>query len=109
VEELQKAIALVPAAEEYRFNLGVVLESRGDNAGAVAAFQKAVELSRGRNWRSLAELAKAYDKTGRFAEAIEAVKQALDLTVAQHDEQDAQALRDMLEGYEREGAKAQPQ
>jgi Flp pilus assembly protein TadD len=109
VEQLQKAIALVPAAPEYRFNLGVLLESRGDNAGAVAAFQKAVELSRGKNWQGLAELAKAYDKTGRTAEAIEAIKQALGLTVAQHDEQDAQALREVLEGYEREGAKAQPQ
>jgi Flp pilus assembly protein TadD len=109
VEQLQKAIELVPGSPEYRFNLGIVLESRGDNAGAVAAFQKAVELSRGRNWRSLAELAKAYDKTGRSAEAIEAIKQALDLTVAQHDEQDAQTLREVLEGYEREGAKAQPQ
>jgi Flp pilus assembly protein TadD len=109
VEQLQKAIALVPAAPEYRFNLGVLLESRGDNAGTVAAFQKAVELSRGKNWQGLAELAKAYDKTGRTAEAIEAIKQALGLTVAQHDEQDAQALREVLEGYEREGAKAQPQ
>jgi Flp pilus assembly protein TadD len=108
VEQLRKAIELDPGSPEYRYNLGIVLESRGDNEGALAAFQKAVELGRGRNWRSLAELAKAYDKTGRAAEAIKAMKQAIGLAVAQHDEQDAQTLRGVLEGYEREGAKAQP-
>jgi len=109
VEQLQKAIALAPNLPEYRFNLGFVLEQRGDFAGAVEPFQKAVELSRGRNWRGLAELAKMYDKTGRSAEAVQAAHQALDLVEQAHDEQDATALRDVLDGYERDSAKVKSQ
>jgi Flp pilus assembly protein TadD len=106
VEQLQKAIALAPGSPEYRFNLGFVLESREDFAGAVDPLQKAVELSNGKNWRALAELAKAYRAIGRSTDAIQAVRQAIDVAIEQHDEQDAAKLRDLLDTYQREGAKA---
>lgn len=109
VEELQKAIDLAPTSAEYRFNLGIVLESRGDFQGAIAPLQKSVELSRGKNWRSFAELAKAYDKTGNHVDAIRSAQQALVLAEQSHDEQAAKNLRDALEGYERDGGKADPQ
>jgi Flp pilus assembly protein TadD len=108
VDQLQKAIALLPASVEYRFNLGFVMGLRGDSAGAVAAFQKAVELSEGKDSRCLAALADAYDKAGRFAEAIEAAHQALDLALQEHDEQLEKKLRGVLERYKRDGARAQP-
>ena len=82
---------------------------RGDYAGAVAAFQKAVELSEGKDWQCLAALADAYNKTGRSAEAIQSAHQALDLALQQHDEQLEKKLRADLERYERDRAKAQPQ
>ncbi|MGA7856331.1 MAG: tetratricopeptide repeat protein [Terracidiphilus sp.] len=109
VAQLQTAVALDPTSAEYRFNLGFVLESRGDFTGAVAPLQKAVELSEGKNWRGLSELANAYSKTGHSAEAIQFERQALDLAAKEHDEQLAKNLRDVLERYELEGAGAKPQ
>ncbi len=78
LEQLQKAIAIDPGSVEYRFNLAYVLESRGDFADAIPPLEKAVAISKGRDWRCLAELAKVYDKTGRTADAAQAVRQALD-------------------------------
>jgi Flp pilus assembly protein TadD len=109
VEQLQKAIALSPTSAEFRFNLGFTLESKGDFAAAVAPFQKAVELSQGKNPRFLAELAKAYDKTGRSDEAVKAAQQALDLAVKQHNAELEKTLRDSLGGYERDSESVKPQ
>jgi Flp pilus assembly protein TadD len=106
---LQQAIVLEPRSAEFRFNLGFVLESRGDFAAAVAPLQKAVELSHGKNSRFLAELARAYDKTGHRAEAVKAAQEALDRATEDHDEKTAAALRTVLEGYEREGQPAPSQ
>ncbi len=109
IDELQKAITLVPTSVEYRFNLGFVMGLRGNYAGAVEALQKAVELSEGKDWRCLAALAYAYDKTGHSAKAIQSAQRALDLAVQEHDEELAKSLRADLERYEREGVNAQPQ
>jgi Flp pilus assembly protein TadD len=108
VEQLQKAIALLPASTEYSFNLGYVMESRGDFAGAIVPLQKSVELSEGKNWHCLAELARAYDKTGRFAEAIQSLNKALDLAVQEHNEELVENLREILARYQRDAASAQP-
>ena len=108
VVEVQKAIALSPSSAKYRYNLGFAWELRGDSAEAMEAFQKSVELSQGKDARCLAALAAAYDKAGRFPEAIQAARQALDLAVQEHDQQREQDLRSALERYQREGAKAQP-
>ena len=109
VEQLQKAIALEPTSPEYRFNLGFVLEKRGDFAGAISPLLESVELSKGKNWRCLAELAKAYDKTGRPAQAVQSAQQALDLAVQQHDDDGAKNLREALDRYQQDGQKATPQ
>jgi Flp pilus assembly protein TadD len=106
VEQLQKAIALVPNSVEYRFNLGFVLESNGEILEALAPLEKAVELSRGKDGRCLAELAKAYSKSGHPAQAIQAARQALDLAVEKHDDQTASQLRTAIESYERAAAPA---
>ena len=109
VEQLQKAVALVPTSAEYRFNLGYILETKGDFAAAVAPLQRAVELSSGKNARFLSELAKAYDKTGKFDDAVKAAQQALDLAVQQHNEQLEKNLREALDGYKSDAAAAKPQ
>ena len=108
VNQLQQAIALRPASVEYRFNLGYVLALRGDFAGAVGVFQKAVELSEGKDWRCLAALADAYDKGGHPDEAVQTVKQALDLATQQRDGQLEKNLRADLERYESDATKARP-
>jgi len=105
IEQFQEAISLSPGSPEYRFDLGIALESRGDFVGAVEPLRKAVEFSNGKNWRALAELAKAYSATGRSADALQALRKAIDAALEQHDEQDANKLREMLDTYEREGAK----
>ncbi|MGD0628200.1 MAG: tetratricopeptide repeat protein [Terracidiphilus sp.] len=107
VEQLQKAIELLPNSTEFRFNLGYTLESRGDFAGAIAPLQKSVELSEGKNWHCLAELARAFDKTGRPAEAVQTARKALDLAVEEHDEPVAASLRQVLARYERDSASVQ--
>jgi tetratricopeptide (TPR) repeat protein len=101
-EQMQKAIALEPSRAEFRFNLGFVLESRGDFAGAVEPLEKAVELNQGKNARFLAELAKAYDKTGHPAEAVKTAQQALDRATEDHDERTARNLRTDIATYEQE-------
>jgi Flp pilus assembly protein TadD len=108
IEQFQKAIALNPKSTEYRFNLGYVLKSRGDFAGAVAPLQKAVDLSEGKSWQCLAELADAYNQTGRSAEAVQSERQALDLAVREHDEKLANKLRGDLDRYEHGGTQDQP-
>lgn len=108
VAEVQKAIALSPSSAEYRYNLGFALELRGDLAGAVETFQKSVELSQGNDVRCLAALADAYDKAGRFPDAIQAARQAVDLAVQKHDQQREQDLRLALERYQSDSAKTQP-
>ena len=65
-----------------------------------------MELSNGKNWRALAELAKAYSAIGRSADAIQALRQAIDIALQLHDDQDANKLRDLLDTYQRQGAKA---
>ncbi len=109
IEKLQKAIELQPGEADYRFNLGFVLESRGDFAAAVAPLEKAVELSHASNARFLAELASAYDKTGRLTEAIHSAQQALDLLEQAHDEQRAKSIRDAIAHYQSEQTLARPQ
>jgi Flp pilus assembly protein TadD len=107
--EMQKAIALVPTSAEFRFNLGFVLRSGGDYAGAVDAFEKSVELSEGKDPRCLAALADAYDKTGHSDEAVRCARKALDLAIQDHDLQLQEDLRSALERYQRDATQARPQ
>ena len=108
IAEAQKAVALAPSSADYRYNLGFALELRGDIAGAVQAFQKSVDLSDGKDDRCLAALADSYAMTGKFSEAIETARKALDRAVQEHDQQLEQKLRQDLDRYEHDGAKAEP-
>jgi Flp pilus assembly protein TadD len=103
IEQLQRAISIDPASFEYRFNLAYVLESEGKFAEAIPPLEKAVTISRGRDWRCLAELAKVYDKTGRTADAARAVRQALDEATRQNNEPAAKALQELLDRYQHSG------
>ena len=109
VEQLQKAVALSPTSAAYYSNLGHVLGLREDSAQAVTALEKAVELSQGKEPQFLAALADAYGKTGRFAEAIQTARRALDITLQTHDEKLEKNLRADIERYAIEKARAKPQ
>jgi Flp pilus assembly protein TadD len=109
VVELQKAVAIDPASAPFRFNLGYMMEANGDFAEAVAPLEKAVELSEGKNGRFVSELAKAYDKTGRTAEAVASARKALDLAVQEHDAQREKDMRDLLDRYEHSTTEVKPQ
>jgi Flp pilus assembly protein TadD len=100
VAELQAAVDLEPESAEFRFNLGFVLSMRGDFSSAIVSLKSAVTMSGGEDWRFLAVLAGAYDKSGRPADAAETVQMALDVAVAQHDDQAAALLRGALERYQ---------
>ena len=106
VEQLQKAIVVDPDSVEYRFNLAYVLESRGEFESAIQPLESAVALSRKKDWRCLAELAKVYARTGRRAQALESVRAALELALKQNNDHAAHALQQALDQYEREGAAA---
>ena len=106
VEQLQTAADLKPDSAAYRYNLGFVLGLRGDLAKAIDSLETAVKMSAGKDWRFLAALASAYDKSGRPSDAMRTMQQALDLAVAQHDDQAAAELRGALEHYRQETAQA---
>jgi Flp pilus assembly protein TadD len=109
VEQLQKAIDILPTSVEYLFNLGYILEERGDFAGALVPLQKSVDLSESKNWHCLAELARAYDKTGHPDQSIPLVRQALDLAAQEHNDPLVKNLQLLLDRYQRETTQPQPQ
>jgi tetratricopeptide (TPR) repeat protein len=106
VQQLRKAVEIYPKSAEFQFNLGYVLESRGDYAAALQPLEQSVELSEGKNGHCLVELAKAYAKLGRTADALRTGRKALELAEQQHNEQLATSLRAILTGYERENSSA---
>jgi Flp pilus assembly protein TadD len=102
VDELQKAVDLNPDSAEYHYNLGFILGLRGDLARAIGSLETAVNLSAGKDWRLLAVLAGAYDRSGRPSDAARTMQQALDLAVAQHEDEAAAKLRSALDHYREE-------
>ena len=106
VDEIQKAIVIDPGSVEYRFNLAYLLESEGKFSDAIAPLEQAVAMSKGRDWRCLAELAKVYDKTGHRAEAVQALRQGVDAASRQNNQAAAKTLQDALDRYQPAGAKS---
>ena len=95
--ELQKAVELSPESEEYRDQLGVRTGIKGEVRGSGDKSAKAVELSEGKDWKALDMLAHAYNSAGRFSEAEQSERKALELVVAQHDQNLEKNLRENLE------------
>jgi Flp pilus assembly protein TadD len=106
---LQKAVELNPDSAEYHYNLGFILGMRGDLAGAIGSLETAVTMSAGKDWRLLAVLAGAYERSGRPSDAARTMQQAIDLAVAQHEDEAAAKLRGALAHYRDETAPAPSQ
>jgi Flp pilus assembly protein TadD len=66
----------------------------------VALAQQAVQLSGGKSPEILDTLAAAYAEAGRFPEAVETDRQALDLSIAQNNKPLAEAIQTRLKLYE---------
>ena len=82
VAQLQKASCTGPhfggVSLQSRLCSGI---ARGLRRTQWLLFRRPWNLAEGKNWRCLAELANAYNKTGHSAEAIQLQRQALDLAV----------------------------
>ncbi len=78
---------------EYQFNLGFLLASQRRDEEAIAPFEKAVALTDGKEFQDLAMLATVYSKVGRTDDAVHVANRALDLALAQKNEQMARAIR----------------
>ena len=96
---LERAVALTPDSLEYRFNLAYVLGLAGRFADAVPQLQKAVDLSRGQDWRCFDLLGAVYSKLGRLDDAMQAELRAVDLAVADHNDELIATLRAKLARY----------
>ena len=107
VDEMQQAVTLRPDSVEYRVNLGVALGVSGNVAGALAEFQKAVDLSNGKDWRALDMLATAYDKAGRSADAVQTERLAIELAREQQNLELEKHLQSNLQRFERAGTDGQ--
>jgi len=97
---LEKAVELAPDSVEYRFGLAYGLRLVGRFDDAISQLQRAVELSGGRDWQCYDMLGAVYSKMGRPDDAIQAGRRALDLAVADHNEELVRTLRARLADYE---------
>ena len=99
VTELESAVRIAPDSVEYRFNLGYVLGLAKRLPEAVAQMEKAAELSKGHDWRCYEALAEMYFRLGRRADAVAAMRKAVELAAGEHDAKLTEGLRAKLAGY----------
>jgi len=100
-EVLRQDPSFVPAMNEAAHALASSPEARDRNgAEAVKLSEQAVKMSGGRNPEYLDTLAAAYAETGRFPEAIETARKALELAAQQNEQDLAQSLNAKIKLYE---------
>jgi tetratricopeptide (TPR) repeat protein len=81
-KELEEAVRLDPSYVEAWDALGFAKESLGDDTGAVADYEKAIQLNRDRNppfANAHVNLSAYYNRTGQSQKAIDYAKTALEL------------------------------
>jgi tetratricopeptide (TPR) repeat protein len=99
IAHLKEASSAKPDSFEYRFNLGRILAAAGRFTEAIPEFEQAVRLSGGREALILDMLGGAYAETGRFAEAAQAARRALE-SAPEADRGFADALKSRISYYE---------
>jgi Flp pilus assembly protein TadD len=100
IDHMSKAVAIEPGNLQYRFNLARVLASKGRFAEAVPQLEEAVRLSGAREPSILGMLGAMYGETGRFADAANLTRRALDIAQQAHDDKTIQSLKTSLARYE---------
>lgn len=108
VDHLQKAVANTPDSIEYRFNLGRILAARHSFADAIPQFEKAVELSGGKEPQSLEMLAAMYSEVGRYGEAAQTARHALDIAAKENDPAHVQTLQARIAYYQSKSGEGRP-
>ncbi len=101
-EHIIKAAQINPDSLEYQYNCGRVLAASQRLAEAIPHFEKAVSLSGGGELSSLEFLASLYADVGRFAEAAQVARRALEVAGEQHDSSKVAVLRARLAFYEQQ-------
>ena len=96
---LETAVQANPSSFENQFNLGRVLAAQGRFAQAIPHFEQAAVLSGGREALILSLLAGAYGEVGRFPEAAQTARRALDVTPA-GDTRSVETLKLRISQYE---------
>jgi tetratricopeptide (TPR) repeat protein len=105
ISEWRKAIGIQPDNVPALNRLAQVLASSGqaslrNGAEAVELAQRATNLAGDREPTLLDTLAAAYAEAGRFPEAVETARRALDMAVERRDQRLAEGLRARLVQYE---------
>jgi tetratricopeptide (TPR) repeat protein len=105
IAQFQKVLELDPRHVTAQNNLAWLLATCPDNSlrdgkRAVELAQQAVQLSGGKSPEILDTLAAAYAEAGRFPEAVETARRALDLSVAQNNKPLAEVIQNQLKLYE---------
>jgi Flp pilus assembly protein TadD len=105
IAQYQKALQIKPDNAEALNNLARLLAtcpaaSLRNGQKAVELAQQAERLGGGESPQILDTLAAAYAEAGRFGEAVETAKRALDLSVAQNNKPLAEAIQARLKLYE---------
>jgi len=105
IAQFQKVLELDSHHVTAQNNLAWLLATCPDNSlrngqKAVAVAQQAVQLSGGNSPEILDTLAAAYAEAGRFPEAIETARQALDLSATQNKKPLAEVIQNQLKLFE---------
>jgi tetratricopeptide (TPR) repeat protein len=100
IPHLEKAVELAPENAGALANLCLALGLADRPEEAIPHAQKAVAISRGQNPLLLDLLGRLYAQAGRFAEAVETARRALDIAARAGHEPLARDLRERLEEYE---------
>ncbi len=100
IGHLGQAAASSPGSFEFQYNLARVLAAGRRFAEAISPFEKAVELSGGRDAGTLEMLAGVYSEVGRFEDAARTARRALAIAVAQGNRELAETLEARIADYE---------
>lgn len=105
IAQLQKVVKLDPLHVTAKNNLAWLLATSSeaslrDGRKAVELAQQAVQLSGGLSPQILDTLAASYAEAGRFPEAVETARRALDLSVAQNNKALAEVIQNQLKLFE---------
>ena len=104
IPHLRKAVELSPQNPGALANLCLALSVAGRPLEAIPHAEQAVALSKGQNPLVLDLLGRLYAQTGRFPEAIETTRRALDVASRAGDQRLVRDLQSRLSSYEAEAA-----
>ncbi len=100
IPHFEKALAANPNSAQLHYNLGRSLATKGKLDEAIPHFEQAVKLSGGLEPAVLDTLAAIYAEVGRFPEAVQTARQALELATQQNNQGLAATLNARIALYE---------